>query len=250
METINVPKLLLNVLSDRNVRIVVSTGAGVSAESGVPTFRSAGGLWKTYRAEQLATPEAFAENPDRVWEWYEYRRGMMAKCKPNPGHEELARWEQHFTNFTLITQNIDGLHRAAGSSQPIELHGNIKLSRCHLCGQVVGEVGLGENGEIPMCRCGGPVRPAVVWFGEPLPQREIQLAWDACRKAEVFFSVGTSGVVQPAASLAAVAKDAGAYLVEVNPEDTEVSYFFDAVLRYPSGVILPEIGQRLGVERG
>lgn len=249
MELLEIPDRIIEVLSDRSVRVVASTGAGVSAESGVPTFRSAGGLWKTYRAEQLATPEAFAENPHRVWEWYTYRRGMMASCKPNPGHYELARWERHFDNFTLITQNIDGLHRIAGSSEPIELHGNIKLSRCHECGLAAGEVGLGTDGEIPRCSCGGLVRPAVVWFGEALPRQQLERAWDACQRAEVYLSIGTSGVVQPAASLAAVAKEAGAFLIEVNPERTEVSYIFDEVLCYPSGEILPVIGRRLGIER-
>jgi len=249
MAKAEVSERLAEVLRDFRVRVVVSTGAGVSAESGVPTFRSAGGLWRTFKAETLATPEAFAENPQLVWEWYEFRRAKIKEVEPNPGHHELVLWERHFPNFTLITQNIDGLHRRAGSSKPIELHGNIMVSRCHKCERRAGEAGLGSDGEIPRCQCGGLLRPDVVWFGEPLPQRELQLAWEASEGAEVFISVGTSGIVQPAASLASVAKEAGAFLIEINPDETEISYKFDETLRQPSGIALPALGRRLGIAR-
>jgi NAD-dependent deacetylase len=162
----------------------------------------------------------------------------------------LALWERHFADFTLITQNVDGLHRRAGSSQPLELHGNICLATCHRCRQSQGNVGLGPDGSTPHCACGGLIRPAVVWFGEPLPQQTLQLAWDASERADVFLSVGTSSIVQPAAGLADVAKQAGAFLIEINPEETEMSHLFDELLRGPAGIVLPQIGQRIGVERG
>lgn len=250
MGEIVISERMVEVLTADRVRVVVLTGAGISAESGIPTFRSAGGWWKSHRPEDLATPEAFARDPQTVWEWYEYRRGIAAGAKPNPGHLELARWERHFDRFTLITQNVDGLHRRAGSSQPLELHGNICLSSCHRCRQSKGSIGLGPDGQIPRCECGGLIRPAVVWFGEPLPQQTLQLAWDASEQAGVFLSVGTSSIVQPAAGLAQVAKRAGAFLIEVNPEETEMSSIFDEVLRGPAGVVLPEIGRRIGVETG
>ena len=249
MAEVEISERLTEILRNPSVRVVVSTGAGVSAESGVPTFRSAGGLWKTYKAETLATPEAFLDHPEVVWEWYEFRRAKIKEVRPNPGHYELARWEKHFSNLVLITQNIDGLHHRAGSSQPIELHGNIMMSKCFSCGRSGGEVGLDDKGEIPHCSCGGLLRPSVVWFGETMPHTALQQAWRAAENAEVFLSVGTSGVVQPAASLAAVAQEAGAFLIEINPEETEVSYMFDETLRHPSGVALPAIGERIGIAR-
>ena len=248
MSTIVISKRLVEALTADRVRVVALTGAGISAESGIPTFRSAGGWWKSHRPEDLATPEAFARDPRTVWEWYEYRRGIVATAMPNPGHLELARWERHFDHFTLITQNVDSLHRRAGSSQPHELHGNISLSICHRCRQSKGSVGLGSDGEIPRCECGGLIRPAVVWFGEPLPPQTLQLAWDASEHADVFLSVGTSSIVQPAADLARVAKRAGAFLIEVNPEETEMSHLFDEVLRGPAGIVLPEVGRYIGAE--
>ena len=248
MNSVSIPDQIIEALGDSKVSVVVSTGAGVSAESGVPTFRSAGGFWKEARAETLATPEAFLDDPSLVWEWYESRRAKIAEIEPNPGHFEIARWEKHYEQFTLITQNVDGLHRLAGSSQPIELHGNIMLSKCHGCGAMAGEAGLGPGGEIPKCECGGLIRPNVVWFGELLPEAALQKAWDACSRGRVFLSVGTSGAVQPAASLANVARQAGAFLIEINPEETEISYIFDAVVRHPSGIALPVIGRLLGID--
>lgn len=244
---LDIPDEVVSALANPNSYVVVSTGAGVSAESGVPTFRSAGGYWKTYRAESLATPEAFSQHPHVVWEWYEYRRGLVRKVEPNPGHYELARWEKHFSRFSLITQNVDGLHRRAGSSQPIELHGNIMLTRCHECGEFGDVAAPGEGDEIPQCSCGGLYRPAVVWFGEMLPRAALDAAWAAAAQADVYLSVGTSGVVQPAASLVQIARQNGAYVIEVNPEPTGVSHVCDACVRLPSGVALPAIGRRIGV---
>ncbi len=248
MGEIVISERLVEALTADRVRVVVLTGAGISAESGIPTFRSAGGWWKSYRPEDLATPEAFARDPKTVWEWYEHRRRIVGAAKPNSGHYELARWERHFEKFTLITQNVDGLHRRAGSTQPLELHGNIGLSICHRCRQSKENAGLGPDGSIPCCECGGLVRPAVVWFGEPLPPQTLQLAWDASERADAFLSVGTSSIVQPAADLARIAKQAGALLVEINPEETEMSYHFDEVLRGSAGVVLPAIGRRLGIK--
>jgi len=151
-------------------RCAVFTGAGVSAESGMPTFRGEDGLWKEYRAEELATPEAFQRNPDLVYEWYDYRRGIVAGVEPNAGHEALARAEDLFEEFTLITQNVDGLHQQAGSSNVIELHGNIRRDRCNICGR------QREDGEGRECACGGPYRPDVVWFGESLPVGAVEAA--------------------------------------------------------------------------
>jgi len=244
---VDIPEGVISALSNPKTSVVVSTGAGVSAESGVPTFRSAGGYWKTFRAESLATPEAFADHPHAVWEWYEYRRGLVREVDPNPGHYELARWEKYFSDFTLITQNVDGLHRRAGSSEPIELHGNIMLTRCHECGEFAEVDPPGEGDPIPKCQCGGSYRPAVVWFGEMLPRGALERAWEAAARADVYLSVGTSSIVQPAASLIQIARQNGAYLIEVNPESTGASCICDAVVRAPSGVALPSIGRRIGV---
>jgi NAD-dependent deacetylase len=209
--------------------IAVLTGSGISADSGVPTFRGATGLWRTYRAEELATPEAFARDPRLVWEWYDWRRGLIASARPNPGHDALAvlerrgeRYgEQRPGRFTLITQNVDGLHAAAGSRRLLELHGNIWMMRCTACGAVSTDrrVPLPLTPQLPACaRCGGLLRPHIVWFGESLDPVVIQSAVDAATSCNVFLVIGTSGVVQPAASLASMAREAGAWVVEVNPE--------------------------------
>jgi len=205
--------------------IAVLTGAGISADSGVPTFRGATGFWRTYRAEELATPQAFARDPRLVWEWYDWRRGLIAAVRPNPGHHALARLERDAERrggrFTLITQNVDGLHAEAGSRRLLELHGNIWRVRCTACGAVSMDrrVPLPLTPQLPACaRCGGLLRPHIVWFGEPLDPAVIQSAVDAATSCELFLVIGTSGVVQPAASLASMAREAGAWVVEVNPE--------------------------------
>ena len=205
--------------------VAVLTGAGISADSGVPTFRGPAGLWRTRRAEELATPEAFARDPRLVWEWYDWRRGLIAAARPNPGHDALAalerRGERHGHRFTLITQNIDGLHADAGGRRVLELHGNIWKLRCTVCGAVSTDrrVPLPLTPRLPACvRCGGLLRPHIVWFGEPLDPAVMQAAIDAATSCELFLVVGTSGVVQPAASLASMAWETGAWVVEINPE--------------------------------
>lgn len=217
-------------------RCAVFTGAGISAESGVPTFRGEEGLWKDFKAEDLATPGAFERDPETVLEWYAWRREQIGEIQPNPGHQALARAEGRFEDFVVITQNIDGLHELAGSRDVIELHGNIRRDRCHACGR---RRGPGEDG--PRCTCGGRFRPDVVWFGEMLPQQALERAFEAARSAEVFLSVGTSTLVYPAAYLPFTAQEAGAFTVEINPERTPFSDQADLVLRGPSGTWLPEL---------
>jgi len=222
-------------------RVAVLTGAGISAESGVPTFRGNEGLWKKFRAEELATVDAFMANPELVWEWYLYRRELMDKVEPNPGHFALVDLEKHFEGFTLITQNVDGLHRRAGSENILELHGNITLNKCFECNQPFeGKVALSE-GELPKCACGGRIRPDVVWFGELLPAQAINGAFDASQNADLFFSVGTSAIVHPAASLPMEAKRNGACLVEINLEPTSLTAVADFAFQGKSGEILPQI---------
>lgn len=219
--------------------VVVLTGAGVSAESGVPTFRGPEGLWRTFRPEDLATPEAFARDPTLVWEWYDWRRQRIANCRPNPAHRVLAEMEVALPDFTLITQNVDGLHQAAGSRRVRELHGNIWRVRCTRCGQV------GEDRRVPLpeippcCACGGLLRPDVVWFGEPLPSAVLEEAWEAAARCRWMLVIGTSALVQPAASLPVVAHRNGARLVEVNVSDTPLTPLADEVLRGPAGEVLP-----------
>jgi NAD-dependent deacetylase len=221
--------------------VAVLTGAGVSAESGVPTFRGQDGLWKKFRAEELATVEAFMDNPRLVWEWYLFRREIINKVEPNPGHYALAEMESIYDDFTLITQNVDGLHRRSGSKNILELHGNIMLNKCFDCGRAMeGEINL-TSGELPRCECGGRIRPDVVWFGEMLPAETINGAFRAAEKADVFFSVGTSAIVHPAASLPPTAKRRGACLVEINPEPTPISDMADFTFRSKSGEVLPDI---------
>lgn len=224
-------------------RVVALTGAGVSAESGVPTFRDAQtGLWAQYRPEELATPEAFARHPERVWAWYAWRRDLVRRARPNPAHYALAAMERQVPDFTLITQNVDGLHQAAGSRRVIELHGNLMRT---VCADQRHEVTAWEpvpEGEVPRCpQCGSLLRPDVVWFGEPLPGEALDAAWAAAQQAEVMLVVGTSGVVQPAAALPWVAKEHGAYLVEVNPQETALTGIMDAVCRGPAGEVLPRL---------
>jgi NAD-dependent deacetylase len=198
-------------------RVTVLTGAGISAESGVPTFRDAlTGLWAQYRAEELATPEAFARNPALVWDWYRMRRELVAGIQPNPGHRALRALEEWVPNFVLITQNVDGLHRRAGSSRVIELHGNLERARCSR--ENTAFETWEETGEAPpRCRaCGAPLRPDVVWFGELLPAEALRAAERAARNCDLFLSIGTSNLVEPAASLPWRAAAGGAEVVVIN----------------------------------
>jgi len=220
----------------------VLTGAGISAESGVPTFRGRQGLWKKFRPEQLATMEAFLASPEVVWEWYNWRRELISDVQPNPGHHALKEMEEFFQEFTLITQNVDNLHRLAGSSRILELHGNIYRNKCADCGFVLDDDMDIDPADIPTCdKCGGRVRPDVVWFGEMLPGDVIEQAFFEAERADVFLSVGTSALVQPAASLPLVAKRGGATLIEINPERTPLSDLADFSFQAKSGELLPDL---------
>jgi len=227
-------------------RVSVLTGAGVSAESGIATFRGAGGLWEGHRIEEVATLEAFAEDPERVWRFYEMRRRNARDARPNPGHEALAAMEGRFSEFLLATQNVDGLHRRAGSRNLVELHGSIARRYCVQCRRTEEDL---EPLEMlpPVCPgCGGMQRPDIVWFGEPLPVAGWADAQDAARSAEVYLVVGTSAEVYPAAGLALVAADAGAAVFEINPAETALSPVFAGAIREPSGVALPRVVDALG----
>jgi NAD-dependent deacetylase len=221
--------------------VAVLTGAGISAESGVPTFRGPGGLWRQYRPEELATPEAFRRDPRLVWEWYDWRRQRIAQARPNAGHEALVRLERSKPRFWLITQNVDGLHERAGSRRVIKLHGDIWLVRCVACGREQRDERVPLPELPPRCACGGLLRPGVVWFGEALPPGAWEAAEQAVREAEVLLVVGTSAVVYPAAGLIPLAQACGARVIEVNPEETPMSARLDCSLRGPAGVILPAL---------
>ena len=236
-----IPNKLCDALCNAQ-HVVVLTGAGISAESGVPTFREAQtGLWAQYDPQELATPQAFRRNPRLVWEWYAWRRELVAKAQPNPGHYALAEMEKLLPKFTLITQNVDGLHQRAGSQSPIELHGNIARVKCFEDGEIVAE--WNDTGESPpRCpRCGAFLRPDVVWFGESLPFMALSKAMQVARQCDVFLSIGTSALVQPAASLPVEAMQAKVVTVEVNPQTTPLTGYMDFVLARPSGIILPEL---------
>jgi NAD-dependent deacetylase len=222
-------------------RAVVLTGAGVSAESDVPTFRDPQGLWASFKPEELATPEAFRRNPRRVWEWYAWRRERIGTVAPNPGHLALAEMERRAPEFTLVTQNVDGLHQRAGSRSVIELHGNITRIKCWQEDRVVEQWAQTEQVP-PVCpRCGALLRPDVVWFGEMLPPEAIQAAEEASENCDLFFCVGTSAAVYPAASLPFTALRAGAVVVEVNPNQTSLTAEAAFSLRGPSGRVLPAL---------
>ena len=223
-------------------RVAVLTGAGISAESGVPTFRQAQtGLWARYDPQQLATPQAFRRQPQLVWDWYAWRRTLVAAAEPNPGHFALAEMERRAPHFTLITQNVDSLHRRAGSRAVLELHGNIARTKCSREGRVI-ETWPETDARPPRCPdCGAFLRPDVVWFGEALPADALDAAIAAARAAEVFLSVGTSGLVHPAAGLPLLAGEHGALTVEINPEVTPLSDDMSYCLRGPAGVVLPAL---------
>lgn len=228
--------------------VVAFTGAGVSAESGVPTFRGNEGIWAKFKPEELASMDAFLRNPELVWEWYKARKKIMATVQPNPGHVVLAKMERMFPYVAIVTQNIDNLHRRAGSTTVYELHGNIERNYCLKCGapHANEQVLAGEG--VPKCTrsgCKGMVRPDVVWFGEMLPEDQWNGAIRAIASADVFLSIGTSGVVYPAASLPLMAKRQGALLVEINPEPTPLTDSADEFLRGPSGEILPSLYEQL-----
>jgi NAD-dependent deacetylase len=221
--------------------IAILTGAGVSAESGIPTFRGAGGLWRGFRAENLATPSAFARDPNLVWEWYDRRRQLIAKAEPNPGHHAIARLQNRVRDCTLITQNVDGLHDRAGSFGILKVHGDIWRLRCTACRTEWPDLHAPLPKLPPRCQCGGMARPGVVWFGEDLPQDVWRSAEEAASTAELLLVVGTSAVVYPAASLIPIAQEGGAKVIEVNLDETPASQSVDLSLRGASGEILPRL---------
>ena len=234
------PRSLISALRNSS-RTVILTGSGISAESGVPTFRAAqSGLWARFDPQELATPEAFARDPELVWNWYAWRRKLVAQAHPNPGHVAIAEMQRLVPKFTLVTQNVDGLHQRAGSRKVIELHGNIGRTKCSV--EDVQVENYDEAGTLPLCpSCGAPLRPDVVWFGEKLPSEALDAASEAARGADVFLSVGTSSLVYPAAGLPFEALESGATLVEVNPENTQLTPRADHALRGPAGGVLPRL---------
>ncbi len=222
-------------------RLVVLTGAGISAESGVPTFRGKDGLWKQHRPMDLATPEAFQRDSRLVWEFYNWRRELLFPLKPNAAHEALVELEKRVPHFTLITQNIDGLHQVAGSGHVLELHGNIWWVRCTACGQTYEERTV-PLPELPLCRlCDGLLRPNVVWFGEMLDSNVLGGAFEALETADVMLVIGTSGTVQPAASMGMAAKRAGAAVAEINLDPTPYTNIYDVGLAGKAGEIVPRL---------
>ena len=233
-----------------DARVTVLTGAGVSAASGVPTFRGGDGLWRRFRVEELATPEAFARDPRVVWEWYDWRRQLIAACEPNPAHHVLAEWSLRFKDFTLITQNVDGLHERAGSAGVRRLHGSIWDVGCWR--ECAAAPHRWRDDTVPFAtlpppcpHCGGPLRPGVVWFGEGLDPDTVEASIDAAA-CDVFFTIGTSAVVYPAAGLIDHARRAGALTVEINPDSTAASGGVDVVLPVAAEAALPALDARLG----
>lgn len=228
--------------------VAVLTGAGVSAESGVPTFRDPDGLWQKFRPEELANVDAFLRNPTLVQGWYAHRRAVVEEVAPNPGHAALAELEavvhERGGTFLLITQNVDGLHQRAGSEHVVELHGSLMRSYCVDCERPASrdELAAIESGEAAACAaCGGLIRPDVVWFGEMLPEAALRQAEAAAVASDVFLSVGTSGVVFPAAGLPLAAGAAGAYVAEVNPVPSEIARHLDETVRGRAGEVLPDL---------
>jgi len=231
-------------------KLVVFSGAGVSQESGLGTFRGPGGLWERFRPEDLATPEAFARDPGLVWRWYASRFAAMREARPNPAHLVIARWGGRFPSLVVVTQNIDRLHQRAGSRDVLELHGTIWESRCTGCRRTRATVELlaEAGGTLPPlpCACGGRYRPAVVWFGERLPEQVFARALDEARSSDALIAVGTSATVWPAAGLIEEACAAGALVVEVNREPSALSGLAAVALAGAAGEVLPALETELG----
>jgi NAD-dependent deacetylase len=222
--------------------VCVLTGAGISAESGVETFRGSNGLWSKLKPEELANFDAFMRNPELVWEWYNYRKEIIHHVIPNPAHFALARMQELVKDFTLVTQNIDNLHIRAGSANVLELHGNIERSYCTGCGKFAVNVEVTPENKVPHCQfCNGIIRPDIVWFGEMLPDGIFEAATEAAIRCELFLTVGTSAVVYPAAQLPLTARTHGAYVVEINMERTEISHSVHETLLGKAGEILPHL---------
>lgn len=236
---------LISALQDAQ-HIVVLTGAGISAESGIPTFRDAQtGLWAKYSPEELATPEAFQKNPKLVWDWYQWRQELVANSEPNAGHFALAALEALVPKLTLITQNVDGFHALAGSQNMIELHGRINRYKCSVEHTIITHW---ESDSIPpKCpNCNAYLRPDVIWFGEGLPRQALEEALFATQNCDLFLSIGTSGLVQPAASLPLIAIETLIPTVEINPNRTQLSPYMTHVLPYPAGEVLPALVEVVG----
>ena len=234
-----IPSTVVEALLSANY-LTVLTGAGVSAESGVPTFRGKDGLWRKHNPMELATPEAFERDPKLIWEWYVYRRGLMNSVHPNSSHEVIAELETLYPKFLLITQNVDNLHRRAGSKELVELHGNIFRVKCSRCERKLDE--LPDLSELPpKCECGEYLRPDVVWFGETLPRDAIDKAFQASAECDCMLVVGTSAVVQPAASLPIMAKRGGAFVVEINCEPTPLSDLVDVSILGKAGGLMSKL---------
>jgi NAD-dependent deacetylase len=232
-------------------RLVVSSGAGMSKESGIPTFRDAmEGLWSSFDPQALATEAGFRADPRRVWSWYAWRRERVADARPNPGHFALAQMEALVPGMTVVTQNIDGLHTEAGSTDVVELHGNIRRVKCldrgHAYAGPLPPYAEGEEQDPPPCPvCGSPLRPDVVWFGEMLPADAVERAWKLAEQCEAVLLIGTSGTVWPAAELPLVARRRGALIVEVNPTPSELTHAADVFLAGPAGEVLPQLLERM-----
>lgn len=227
-------------------RVAVLTGAGISAESGVPTFRGEDGLWKRHRAEALATPEAFERDPGLVWEWYDWRRSLIAPVEPNAGHRVLAAWEELFGGLAVITQNVDGLHAKAGSRDIVELHGNIWKLRCTREGTIEEVKDTPLPRIPPVCpNCGSLCRPHVVWFGESLDPAVLDRAYELSLACQAMVVIGTSAIVQPAASLPLAAARAGAKVIEINLEPTPLTAYADCFIPGKAGEVLPALDERL-----
>lgn len=235
----NFNQTFLTKLSESN-KIVFFTGAGISAESGIPTFRGKGGIWNKLKPEELANFNAFMRNPQMVWEWYNHRKKIIHEAKPNAGHIAIAAMQDLIEEVTVVTQNIDNLHRRAGSKNIFELHGNIERNFCVNCRTFYNQELDFSNG-VPKCKCGGLIRPDVVWFGEYLPEDQFEGGENASVLSDMFFVVGTSAVVYPAAGLVHAAKRAGSFIVEVNVVETEISSMCDQSFLGEAGKILPKI---------
>jgi NAD-dependent deacetylase len=237
-----------DTLVDRLVRaehVTVLTGAGISAESGIPTFRDPGGLWEKFDPQELANVEAFLDNPELVQGWYRHRRQVVEDAEPNAGHRALADLEAHGSDVAVVTQNVDDLHHRAGSSTVIELHGNITHNYCMDCERAAApdtvDAAIQEGTPARCPECGGLIRPDVVWFGEMLPPDAMERADAATHRADVFLSVGTSAVVYPAARLPVAAQEQDAYVAEINPDTTGITDNVDESIRGPAGEVLPDL---------
>jgi len=237
-------EIIAHLKSCRSVTVL--TGAGISAESGVPTFREAqSGLWARFDPMQLATPQAFHKDPQLVWDWYTWRRELISASKPNPGHLALVLLEAYFQEFNLVTQNVDGMHQLAGSKQVVELHGNIFRTRCSRIGCTTTEQTL-PSASLPLCpECGSYMRPDVVWFGESLPAEALQESIQAASSCDVFISVGTSSLIEPAASLPFIALQARANVLEINPQVTPLTQEAHFSMRGKAGEVLPALAAAL-----